>query len=78
MIQAIFNLPVEELVDFSTSDGDEKGDKKILRKILQEFGLCETAKREKRAAQFGSRMSKLIKSSKSGTDEFILKSSLIT
>jgi asparagine synthetase B (glutamine-hydrolysing) len=51
-------------------EGPRFTDKPLVRKVAWMLGLKETAQREKRAAQFGSRMSKLIRPELKGTDVF--------
>ena len=51
-------------------EGNGVEDKKLVRDLARHVGLKESAGREKRAAQFGSRMAKLVKSGRSGRMDF--------
>lgn len=71
VIDTIFTSPLDDLVDFNHSKAG-LGDKRVLRMLAEELKLDQTSKRVKRAAQFGSRISKLIRPDLKGTDDFVL------
>jgi len=71
VVATVLCSPLSDLVDFSVgSSRSDGGDKLVIRRLMMDLGFHETAVREKRAAQFGSRMAKLVKSGRSGKDEF--------
>lgn len=74
IMQVVRTSPIDDLMSFDGGSG--AGDKLVLRRIMHELGMGETAERVKRAAQFGSRMAKLIRPEAHGTDEYLLGSTL--
>lgn len=69
VVSTVFDAPLSDLVDFSSSQNG-RGDKLVLRTLMKQLGFPLSAEREKRAAQFGSRMAKLVKSGRTGKGEF--------
>ncbi|KAH9248366.1 hypothetical protein BASA81_014040 [Batrachochytrium salamandrivorans] len=74
VMHVVQTSPIHDLMSFSPKN---QGDKLVLRRIMCELGLGDTAKRTKRAAQFGSRMAKLIQPACAGTDPFVVGHTLL-
>lgn len=80
VMHVVQTSPIHDLMSFypNSSDNDSQGgDKLVLRRIAGELGLANTAKRTKRAAQFGSRMAKLIRPGCTGTHPFAVGHTLL-